>query len=112
MPGWIWVLLVLFMLAMIVAGGIYAFLKAKAAFGKLGGLNSHVQKAMEAINAEPEPREEHAPALTNPLAQSAQRYEEAHAARLDYKQAKRNRHVITWRRWERFNTLDDKGGNR
>jgi flagellar basal body-associated protein FliL len=112
MPGWIWVLLVLFMIGMIIAGGIYAFLKAKGALSTLGGLGSHVQKAMEAMSTEPEAIEAHAPAVTDSLAQTAQRYEEAHTARLEHKQMKRNRHVATWRRWDRFNTLDDKGGNR
>lgn len=104
MPGWIWVLLVIFMLVMIVAGAAYAFLKAKKSLSIAGALGSHVGKVMDKLGEEPEDSAPHVPALAQPLADTAKVYEDAHKSRLEYKQARRNKHTATWRRWEKFNT--------
>lgn len=126
MPGWIWVILAVFMLVMIVAGGIFAFLKAKGAFSGLGELNARVQKDLSAIGEKEDLRSPSAPAVTHPLARTAERYADIHAATLDRKAARRARHTEHWSRWEKFNTetksevlstvgtsaIDNEGGNR
>lgn len=104
MPGWIWVLLVIFMLVMIIAGAAYAFFKAKKSLPIAGALGSHVSKVMDKLGEEPEDSAPHVPAVAQSLVDTAKAYEDAHKSRLEYKQARRNKHTVTWRRWEKFNT--------
>ncbi|MCI1984123.1 MAG: hypothetical protein LKJ47_05060 [Bifidobacteriaceae bacterium] len=109
MPGWIWIILVVFMLIMIVGGAAYAFFKGLHTVRGLSTLGAHAQKDMAAMQTEPQPRTQRNPAFTQPLEDTAKAYEDAHLKRREYKAARRNRHVATWRRWEAFNTKREDG---
>lgn len=104
MPGWIWIVLVIFMFAMLIAGGIYAFAKARAALGNLGGLSVHLRKVLEAVEQGAGDTPASLPAVTKPLADTAERYENVHAQKLQRKQDRKARHVQNWQRWEKFNS--------
>lgn len=100
MPWWIWLLLVLFMIAMIVIGGVYAIRRAIAALGVISETGSRVGERLarmgEPVAAEPD---DDAPIFTQPLKVAAGRYEQAHVGVILRKEAKRGRHVEAWRRW-------------
>jgi hypothetical protein len=106
------------MLVILIAGGVYVFLKGLHAYRGLGGLGARVQKDLSAMNIgsdQSDGEERAAPAVTEPLSQTSRRYEDAHLQRLEYKRRRRNRHTQTWARWERFNTVNtpnNEGGNR
>ena len=98
MPWWIWLILALFMLAMIVAGLIYAALKDMSDIG--GQLGERVaamgEPGTSADTSEP-------PLFTQPLSVAQNRYAEAHADVIRSKAAKRERRTQAWARWKRFN---------
>ncbi|MBT1171989.1 hypothetical protein JS528_01160 [Bifidobacterium sp. MA2] len=100
MPWWIWLLLVLFMIAMIVIGGIYAVRRAIAALGVVSDTGAQVGERLARMG---EPYEsgtgEEPPVFTQPLKTAAERYEQAHIGVILRKEAKRGRHVEAWRRW-------------
>ncbi|MBT1181213.1 hypothetical protein JS531_04345 [Bifidobacterium sp. CP2] len=100
MPWWIWLLLTLFMIAMIVLGLVYAFRRAVAALHTVSETGSAIGERFAAMSDIDETEDEaEAPIFTLPLREAAARYERAHTAVIERRQAKRERHVRAWKRW-------------
>ena len=92
MPWWIWLILSLFMLAMIVAGIAYA--------ARLGKPLSELADVPQGADA----REPLAPpTFTQPLNSAISRYDDAQVDVIRRRNAKRERHARAWARWSRFN---------
>lgn len=104
MPWWIWLILALFMLAMIIAGLAYAALHGLHA---LKGMTDIGVRLGERVAAMGEPSETNdsteAPLFTQPLSVAQDRYAEAHADVIRRKGTKRDRHARAWAKWKRFN---------
>lgn len=104
MPWWIWLILALFMLAMLVIGVIYAIVHALRASKVIGGVASDVNARLAEMNVDEEgvntPRRA---IFTEPLAVAAERYSDAHVGVIERKERRRDRHAATWRRWSHFN---------
>ena len=97
MPWWIWLLLALFMLAMVVSGVVYAFKDV----AKLG---ERTAKRIEAMGKPlPQNNENEAPFFTRPLKDAADRYADAHAGVIERHEAKRSRHAQQWAQWRHCN---------
>lgn len=100
MPWWIWLLLVLFMIAMIVIGSIYAFRRGIAALDVMAGTGAQLGERLAAMSDAQEPQDgDEAPIFTLPLSEAAARYERAHTAVIERRQARRERHMRAWQRW-------------
>ncbi|NEG54702.1 YibE/F family protein [Bifidobacterium platyrrhinorum] len=100
MPWWIWLLLVLFMVAMLVIGGVYVFRRGLAALHVITDTGMQVGERLDRMGRPqtddgPGP----VPAFTRPLHETAERYERAQVEVIARRQAKRDRHVRAWRRW-------------
>lgn len=68
MPWWIWLLLALFMLAMVVSGVVYACLHGYRAFKDVAKLGERTAKRIEAMGKPlPQNNENEAPFFTRPL---------------------------------------------
>ena len=106
MPGWIWVLLVIFMLSMLVGGAVFAIRHAMAAGRSIGrvsdDLNRHMPQPPATVQPQATDRTE-GPAFALPLSQSTERYSQAHALVLQRKDRRRRNHGLIWRRWKQFN---------
>lgn len=104
MPWWIWLILALFMLAMLVAGVVYAAVHAMRASKVVGAVAADVTARIDEMNAPQDggsvPRRA---IFTEPLAVAADRYTDAHAGVIERRERRRDRHAAVWRRWSRFN---------
>lgn len=101
MPWWIWLLLVLFMIAMIAVGLVYAVRHALRALGVVSETGAAVGERLARMG------ESHAAddamravSFTEPLQETAARYEHAQTEIIERAQHKRNRHVGAWKRWD------------
>ena len=104
MPWWIWLVLVVFMLVMIVAGLAYAAMTLWRAFGKVSRTGAAIGEHMAAFqNTAPSDGQPAPPLFTQPLSVASERYSQAHAEVIRRREAKRSRHVEAWARWRRFN---------
>lgn len=103
MPWWIWLLLVIFMLVMLVAGLAYAAFRLWKGVQKIGGTGAAIGERFDAMGRKDEPKPDEPPLFTQPLSVASDRYAEAHAQVLRRKAAKRARHITAWERWRRFN---------
>ncbi|WP_055427352.1 hypothetical protein [Bifidobacterium aesculapii] len=100
MPWWIWLLLVLFMIAVLAAGGTYAARRALAALHVVSHTGERISDRLERMTAPTDDVDETArPIFTEPLHVAAERYEQAHATVVRRRQETRDRHVRAWRRW-------------
>ncbi|KAB8295461.1 hypothetical protein [Bifidobacterium avesanii] len=100
MPWWIWLLLVLFMLVMLIAGVVYAGLRAVAALHAVAGVGEKVSAPLAAMGEQrPQPRQEQAPPFVEPLNKPYDRYVAAHAEVLRRRAKKEDRRADVWRRW-------------
>ena len=91
MPWWIWLILSLFMLAMIVAGIAYAALHGFRALNGIAEIGSRLGEPLAP------------PAFTQPLNSAISRYDDAQVDVIRRRNAKRERHARAWARWSRFN---------
>ncbi len=107
MPGWIWILLVIFMLAMLIGGAVYAIRHAMAASRSIGrvseDLNRHMPQPPAAGQSQATTDKTEGPAFALPLSQSTERYSQAHALVLQRNAQRRRNHGHIWRRWKQFN---------
>lgn len=104
MPWWIWLLLALFMLAMIIAGFVYAGLHGYHALKDLGAVGHEVGKRFARMEQTHDgERQSDPPLFTQPLTVAKERYVDAHADVVRAKAAKRERHARAWARWKQFN---------
>ena len=100
MPWWIWLVLALFLLAMLVIGAVYVIMHALRALhvvGEVGERLSGPLAAMGEQQAEPAPAED--PSFAQPLREPLNRYIDAHAELLRRRARKEDRHARTWGRW-------------
>lgn len=104
MPWWIWLVLVVFMLVMLIAGLAYAALHLWRAFGKVSRIGAVIGEHMAAFqDTAPSEEQPEPPLFTQPLSVASERYSQAHAEVIRRREAKRGRHVEAWTRWRRFN---------
>ena len=107
MPWWIWLILSLFMLAMIVAGIAYAALHGFRALNGIAEIGSRLGKPLSELADVPQgadAREPLAPpTFTQPLNSAISRYDDAQVDVIRRRNAKRERHARAWARWSRFN---------
>ncbi|OZG69149.1 hypothetical protein [Bifidobacterium eulemuris] len=104
MPWWVWVLLVVFMLAMIAAGLVYAGLHGLRALRDAGEIGARLSQRFEAMGEGNEAQAPcDAPLFTQPLDAARERYVDAHADVIRRQEAKRRRHAERWAVWRRFN---------
>lgn len=103
MPGWIWPILVLCMIASCIAGLIYALRKAARTARVAGSLAGQVQAKLNQNYPEDGEQVPSVPAFTQPIAASSQRYAEAHARVIERKEQARNKHRQQWQVWRNFN---------
>ncbi|MFR5625603.1 MAG: hypothetical protein ACLTLN_04635 [Bifidobacterium bifidum] len=107
MPWWIWLILSLFMLAMIVAGIAYAALHGFRALNGIAEIGSRLGKPLSELADVPQgadAREPLAPpTFTQPLNSTISRYDDAQVDVIRRRNAKRERHARAWARWSRFN---------
>ena len=94
MPWWIWLILSLFMLAMIVAGIAYAALHGFRALNGIAEIGSRLGKPLSELAP---------PTFTQPLNSAISRYDDAQVDVIRRRNAKRERHARAWARWSRFN---------
>lgn len=102
MPWWIWLLLALFMIAMIVAGVAYAIIHAMRGLrnvAPLGARFSELMNAMQDIGSADDDTTDTVPSFAEPLTVTADRYAEAHARVIERQAATRERHVRQWVEW-------------
>ncbi|NEG89230.1 hypothetical protein [Bifidobacterium aerophilum] len=100
MPWWVWLMLVLFMLAMIVGGVAYAAVHAVRAMHGIGDVGSRIGELIDDMQ-QPDPTDDApaAPTFTQPLRTAADRYAEAHVAVIEREHATRERHARQWAEW-------------
>lgn len=104
MPWWIWLILALFMLAMIVAGTVYVIVHAIRAGKTAMETGMAISDHMAALSENTTPQgDEHAVSFTVPLSEVAQRYEQAQTRRYERRADKRERHARIWARWSHYN---------
>lgn len=104
MPWWIWLLLALFMLAMVVSGVVYACLHGYRAFKDVAKLGERTaNESRRWANHCPQNNENEAPFFTRPLKDAADRYADAHAGVIERHEAKRSRHAQQWAQWRHCN---------
>lgn len=110
MPGWVWVLLVIFLLAMLVSGAVFVFRRGKAAIDLLTPLGHRAQEDMDAIRRaqdQPVPERQEI-VLGRTLADVRSDYEDAHTDLLRHKNARKaDRDASRWPRWAAFGTQDE-----
>lgn len=104
MPWWIWLLLALFMLAMIIAGIAYAGIHGYRAFKDSAKTASRMAQCFDAMGRpSKEAVQDESPFFTRPLQEAADRYAQAHAEVINRHEARRARHAQQWARWKHFN---------
>ncbi|MBT1164823.1 hypothetical protein [Bifidobacterium felsineum] len=105
MPWWIWLVLALFMLAMIIAGLVYAGMHGMRALRDSSEIGARVGEKIAAMGqADDVVRPETPITFTQPLRVAQERYADAHAEVIELQAAKRERHIQTWSRWKKFNS--------
>jgi uncharacterized membrane protein len=110
MPGWIWVLLVIFLIAVIVSGCWYAFRHLRQGLASLTPLEQAAQKDLAQISSA---RDSAAQTSNKPLVLSraigdaASDYEEAHFHLVSHRQKIHDQRDQRWARWARFNSDEE-----
>lgn len=105
MPGWIWWILVAFLIVMLVIGVVYVVKHALAAVHKMSAVGSKVSDRLALMGIDPDAQESQAepPIFTQPLSVASDRYADAQAEVMERRQARQERHYATWQRWAKFN---------
>ena len=94
MPWWIWPILVLFMLAMIAAGLVYAGLHGFHAVQDIAEIGGRLGERVSKMGEPGDSTEESEPPLfTQPLNVAQERYVDAHAEVIQRKNVTRERHI-------------------
>lgn len=101
MPWWIWLILALFMIGMIVAGGIYAFIHGMRALQDVSEIGGRVSDLVNALGNTEEVQEttDPRPLYTQPITVAQERYRNAHADVISRKESKRDRHATIVAEW-------------
>lgn len=101
MLWWIWLILALFMVAMIVIGCVYAFRHGVAAAKVVGATMAQAGECVSRMGEPVESAEPQAPFFTQPLKVSLDRYEAAQVDVATRAGAKRECHGEVWKHWDR-----------
>ncbi|MEE1296537.1 MAG: hypothetical protein UHD09_06825 [Bifidobacterium sp.] len=104
MPWWVWLVLALFMLAMLVAGAAYALVHGMHAMKQVSTtgekVNARVSKMSQRYDEDDQPQRA---IFTEPLQVAADRYADAHAEVIERRERRQDRYATIWRRWSQFN---------
>ncbi|BDR54644.1 hypothetical protein KIMH_07550 [Bombiscardovia apis] len=103
MTGWIWPILVVFMLVMLVCGAMYVFRRARDASRVATSLAAAIQQRLSAAQQTEPTQADETPAFTQPLSASSDRYAQAHKRVIERKAQTRVRHEMKWADWAHFN---------
>lgn len=104
MPGWIWLVLVVFMLAMLATGVLYVVVHAVRAVKKASAVGDAVSSTLGKMSVDADAVAPGEPAIfTQPLSTAADRYSQAHAQVIRRQEARRNRYAGIWSKWLHFN---------
>ncbi|MCH4208556.1 hypothetical protein [Bifidobacterium sp.] len=105
MPGWIWVVLVLFMLVVLVAGAAFVVVHAIRAMRVISDVGSAVNDRIAAMSERDESGEtQNATAVfAQPLRTASERYAQAHSRVIARRMRRHERHVERWTQWRTFN---------
>lgn len=106
MPGWIWIVLVAFLLVTLIVGGVYVIRHAISAMHVIGRTGDEVSSRLSRLEADDHRQRNEPPMFTRPLAEAADRYARTQAHIMEHRDHVRNRHVAIWKRWKTFNDLD------
>lgn len=100
MPGWGWIVLTILCLAAIVLSIVYVILRGLHVLKTVVHVTDLVSPVLDALQEQDERDPLRDPVFTEPLTVSAARYRDAHVGVLARKEATRQRHLSTWRRWK------------
>ncbi|MCI1673434.1 hypothetical protein [Bifidobacterium tibiigranuli] len=103
MPWWIWLLLALFMLAMLLIGAAYVVVHGLRAFHVVADMGSTVSDKLSAAGEGEGPEPDEPPLFTQPLRHAQERYAEAHADVVRRRMRAHDRHADQWAQWRQFN---------
>ncbi len=103
MPGWIWVVLVLFFFAMFISGAIYVLLRIKKGIETAGRTGMKISSSLKKLAAgEESEKQREAPIFTRPLSEAAEAYSDAHAEKIRRKDAAHRKHRNIWAKWAKM----------
>ena len=103
MTWWIWLLLVVFMLAVLFAGLTYVVLRALALMHVATALGTTVSERFGRLDAKDPDSTPTRAIFTEPLQVASDNYATAHSRVIARKMAARRRHIERWKSWLRFN---------
>ncbi|MFT8355897.1 MAG: hypothetical protein ABF780_03030 [Bifidobacterium aquikefiri] len=103
MPGWIWLLLVIFMIVVLIAGAAYVVFRALAAMRTATKLSTVIGAKIADAQSSSQDKEPQDPLLTQPLSVASDRYSQTHAEVLRRHNRIHERHMRTWQQWRYFN---------
>ncbi len=101
MPWWVWLLITIFMLAMIIIGGIYAFKRGMNLLLTANQTSSDIFERVGKMSDTEEARHaDSTPLFTQPISQAANRYATKHATMIRRHEAAQDRHAKKWSEWK------------
>lgn len=104
MPWWVWLLLVLFMTAVLIAGVAYVCVHGYRAFKVAVALGGRISKRCEDMSkTSVRPQDDMTPFFARPLKDATDRYTDAQVDVIRHHELKRTRHARQWARWKNFN---------
>lgn len=105
MPWWIWLILALFILAMFVAGVVYAIVHGIRAMKTVSPVGRQVSERLDAMARKDDSTDEgpQRAIFTEPLHVAADRYADAHAVVVERKERRQDRYAQQWAQWSHFN---------
>lgn len=103
MSGWIWLLLIVFMIVILISGAVYVLFRALAAGRTATRLASVVENKLSETQSNEQPEETHPPLFTQPLRVASEHYAKAHADVIARHNRIHERHMATWQQWKHFN---------
>lgn len=107
MHWWGWLILAVFMVAMIVIGVAYAVVHAIHALHRCSTTAGAVNERISAMGQSASSVEDdEAPSFTRPITASVDRYSRAHTPVVQRRQTRRERHTDTWVRWQQRSLKD------
>lgn len=103
MPGWIWWILALFMIAMLVIGAIYVGRHAMAALRVINVVGSKASRPLGSMQVDTQAvADVPDPSFTQPLKDTAEQYADAHAQVIERKERRQDRYAQTWNEWRQY----------
>jgi hypothetical protein len=105
MPGWIWVVLVLVMLAVVAVGTAFVVIHAIRAMRVIADVGSMVNDRVAAMSEHDNNCEaqDTTPIFVQPLHTASERYAQAHSRVIARRMDRHERHIDRWAQWRTFN---------